>query len=343
MAMALALSGIATGCSLLATPVPPTVGAPSPAPAGGIGYVVCPDEVTPVELATRTAEAPIRLPISGTPALGDFAIATSPAGRWAFVGTTTSVSQSAPSSRGSSTSGKGSSPGSQTTTRSENVVVPIDLTSQWAMTPIVIPGQGGTHAIAVMPNGRIVLTAIGSAVVPVDAVTRDVGTPLHLGAGHTVYGLALDPVGPMAYALVNGGVIPFDTADATAGTEIPTGMSVSSVYSQHGVVVSADGTTVYTLGQGGQEYGGRVVPIAAASGSTLPATSFDAFGVTDPAALAFAPGGTSLLVVEGPGRTGVFVVAGFDTVIPYTAAARTFGRPIAVCSGATSMVVARSP
>ncbi len=375
-AATLVLAGVVTGCSLVASPVPPTTGAPSLAPSGGIGYVVCPDAVTPVELATRTAEAPIRLPISGTPVLGDFAITTSPDGRWAYVETATSVA--APASAAPQ--------GVQPATRTENVVVPIDVTSQKATAPIVLPGQGGTHAIAVMPGGRIVLAAVGSTVVPFDAVTRAVGTPLQLGAGHIVYGLALDPVDPTAYALVSGGVIPFDTARATAGTEIPTGLSVSSVYSPHGVVVSPDGSTVYALGQGGPDFGGRLVPIVAASGTTRAATSFDRFGITDPAAVAFAPDGSSLLVadaandsiipvplavpadpgppvpvasrasdgdrraighptdvVEGSGRTGVFVVAGFDSVIPYAAAGGTFGRPIAVCSGATSMVVAPAP
>ena len=47
--------------------------------------MVCPNAVTPVELATHTAEAAIPLPITGTPDLGDFAIATSPDGRWAYV------------------------------------------------------------------------------------------------------------------------------------------------------------------------------------------------------------------------------------------------------------------
>ena len=56
-----------------------------------MGYVVCPNAVTPVELATHTAEAAIPLPISGTPALGNFAIATSADGRWAYVVTSDGV------------------------------------------------------------------------------------------------------------------------------------------------------------------------------------------------------------------------------------------------------------
>ncbi len=86
------------GCSLFSTPAPPTVVAPSLSPPGALGYVVCPNAVTPVELATHTAEPDIRLPISGTPDLGNFAIATSPNGRWAYVVTSDGVTPS-PSTR----------------------------------------------------------------------------------------------------------------------------------------------------------------------------------------------------------------------------------------------------
>ncbi len=74
-----------TGCGLFAQPHPEPASGSSLAPVGSVGYVVCTNAVTPVELATRTAEAAIPLPISGTPDLGNFAIATSSDGRWAYV------------------------------------------------------------------------------------------------------------------------------------------------------------------------------------------------------------------------------------------------------------------
>jgi DNA-binding beta-propeller fold protein YncE len=267
-----------------------------------------------------------------------------------------------------------------------NVVIPINLITQRALAPIIIPGQGGTHAIVVMPGGRTVLAASGTTIVPVDAVTHDVGTPLDLGAGHTVFGLALNPKSTTLYALVVGGVVPVNTASATAGVEIPTGLSVSSVYSPHGIVVTDDGATVYVVGQGGADYGGRVLPIVAATGTTLPTTGFDQFGISDPAAIAVTPDGSDLLVVDsannwvnpvavatfsrpgeparlplrtgntaatgtqhptdivlGPGRTGSFIVDGFNSVVPYAPGSRVFGRSIPVCSGASSMVVAPAP
>ena len=106
--------------------------------------------------------------------------------------------------------------------------------------------------------------------------------------------MALDPASTTLYALVPGGVIPVDTANATAGAAIPTGLSVSSVYSPHGIVVTDDGATVYVVGQGGTDFGGRVLPIAAATGATGPATGFDRFGISDPAAVAVTADGSSL-------------------------------------------------
>lgn len=293
------------GCSLFATPRPAPTHDSSLAPAGPVGYVVCPDAVTPVELATRTAEAEIPLPVAGTPVLGNFAITTSADGRWAYVVTSSGIlhprataSGMPPATTGSATTATSgaTAPGSDQGVR--NVVIPIDLTSQRASPPIPIPGQGGTHAIALMANGRTILAASGSTIVPVDAVTRDVGTPLDLGAGHTVFGLALDPRSSLLYALVPGGVVPVDTATAAARAEIPTGLSVSSVYSPHGIVVSADGSTVYVVGQGGPDYGGRVLALATATAALLAASGFDRFGISDPAALALTTGGSGLLVVD---------------------------------------------
>ncbi len=296
------MASLLSSCSLFATPRPAPLVEPSMAPPGAVGYVVCPTAVTPVELATDTAEAPIALPISGSPVLGDFAIATSPDGQWAYVVTsdgTVAASPSpstsvAPVTAGTAPTSSGT-PGAGTV---QNVVIPIDLATQQAEPPIRIPGSGATHAIVVLSGGRTVLAASGSTIVPVDAATGRVGTPLDLGPGRTIFGMALDPAGTTLYALVAGAVIPVDTSDESAGTPIPTGLSVSSVYSPHGIVVTGDGATVYVVGQGGTDFGGRVLPIAAATGTPGTATGFDRFGISDPAAVAVTADGTSLLVAD---------------------------------------------
>ncbi len=391
--MAILVLGTATvtlaGCSLFATPRPAPLQDQSLAPAGPVGYVVCPNSVTPVELSTNTAEADIPLPISGTPVLGDFAIAVSPDGHWAYVVTSDGVI-SQPS--GSSTSVPPATSGAATTAPSgapesvQNVIIPIDLVTQHAEQPIPIPGSGGTHAIVVLPGGQTILAASGTSIVPVDAATHRVGTPLDLGAGRTIFGMALDPAGTTLFALVPGAVIPVDTSDATAGAAIPTGLSVSSVYSPHGIIVTDNGATVYVLGQGGPDFGGRVLPIAASTGVAGPATGFDRFGISDPAAVAVTSDGATVLVADaannwvnpilvatfsspsnpvrlpqlssdstatgtghptdiviGPGQTEAYLVDGFDAVIPYSPGSQTFGDPITVCSGASSMAVAAAP
>ena len=189
--------------------------------------MVCPNAVTPVELATDTAEAPSALPISGTPVLGDFAIATSPDGKWAYVVTSDGV---VPVLLGVSTTVPPATvglvhhhvtghPGRWPV---QNVVIPIDLATQQASRPSPIPGHGGTHAIVVLPDGRTVLAASGSYHRPGRRRRPATSvTPLDLGAGRTIFGMALDPASTTLFALVAGAVIPVDTATATAGAADP--------------------------------------------------------------------------------------------------------------------------
>ncbi len=378
-----AVALVLSGCSLVGTPSPPSVKDASLAPTGPVGYVVCPAAVTPVELDTATPEAAIALPLPSPAPIGNFAIATSPDGRWAYVVTTfggtaaatPTVLAGGPSTAATADGAAGNSE-----------VIPIDLVSQRAGQPIPLPGLGGTHAILVLPGGRTVLAGDGTAIVPVDVASRRVGTPIDLGAGHTVYGLALAPAGTTLYALVPGGVFPVDTVHGSAGPEIPTGLAISSVYSPHGIAVTADGATVYVAGQGGADFGGRVLPIVTATRATLQPTGFDRYrhrrsrrpgpgrrrfvdaggrqrqqldqpgrnghlyrsSATRPAAAA--PGSTSTSgtehptdIVTGPGGTGVFIVDGFTSLIPYQPATQRFGRPVAVCSGASSMAIAPAP
>lgn len=308
------------GCSLFATPRPALVAGPSLAPPGAVGYVVCPAAVTPIELSTDTAEAAIDLPVTGAPPPGDDAIATSPDGTWAYVATTeggpASAAASAPgepvtkatASRAQRSTGGGQAQQSTSGGTGQSVVIPVNLVTQHAARPIVIPGSGATRAIVVLPGGRTVLAASGSSVVPIGVTHRSIGAPLDFGITHPIFGMALNPAGTRLYVLVAGGVFPVDTASMiagqvttgrmTAGALIPTGLAISSVYSPHGIAVTANGSTVYAIGQGGTDFGGRVLPIAAATGSPQPAASFDRFGIAAPAALAVAPDGSKVFVVD---------------------------------------------
>ena len=68
--LAMAASVGLGGCSLFSS-ASPTTTPRSLSPSGSVGYVVCPNAVTPVELARdNTVEPDIPLPISGTPPPG---------------------------------------------------------------------------------------------------------------------------------------------------------------------------------------------------------------------------------------------------------------------------------
>ncbi len=370
------------GCSLVAVPSQPALSGPSFAPPGDIAYAVCPDAVTPVELSSSLAEANIPLRVKGTPGIGNASIATSPDGRWAYVVTTEGEpSGSHPATPVPVTTGVAPAPAGPS---GQNVVIPVNLVTQQAGRPIDIPGSGPTHGIVVLPGGRTAIAASGTSVVPVDLTRDRAGTPLDLGAGHTVFGMALNPAGTTLYVLVAGGVIPVNTVAATAGTPIVTGLSVSSVYSPHGIAVAPGGATVYVIGQGGPDYGGRVIPITASTGALQPAASFDRYGIADPAAVAVSPDGTTLYVVDAadnwvlplpvasfasppapvrlpvqtngsggtqhpsdiviaPGGVTAYIVDGFTDLVPFTLASQSFGSPIPVCPGASSVAIAPAP
>jgi len=226
------------GLLAVATPRPAPVDDPSMAPPGAVGYVVCPTAVTPVELATDNGRSPIELPISGSPVLGDFAIATSPDGQWAFVVTSDGVAPSSRPPRRPCPRPPPAPPPRLARHRSSRCRAGPERRD---------PHRSGHPAGGIAypdprrrrhprhrgpADGRTVLAASGNSIVPIDAATRQVGTPLDLGAGRTIFGMALDPTDATLYALVAGAVIPVNTSNATAGAPIPTGLSVSSVYSQ---------------------------------------------------------------------------------------------------------------
>jgi DNA-binding beta-propeller fold protein YncE len=89
-----------------------------------------------------------------------------------------------------------------------------------------------------------------------------------------------------------------DTGHATAGAPIPTGLTVSSVYSPHGIAISPDGSTLYVIGQGGKDFGGRLLPISVASRALQTEASFDQFGIASPASLILLPTTLAAYVVD---------------------------------------------
>ena len=385
VALVAAAVPLLASCTLFRAPPTPNVGNASQAPVQAVGYVACPSSVTPIELATGTAEADIPLPISGSPSLGDYAIATSPDGRWAYVVTSDGSSSSGSPATSAIPATTGATPGGAAQPAqpgSQNVVVPIDLLSQRAGRPIDIPGDGSTHGIVVSPDGTTVYAVSGSTVVPVDVADRHVGTPVDVGPTHPIFGLVENPSATKLYALVAGGVFPISLSDGTVGAPIVTGLSVSSVYSPHGIAISSDGSTLYTVGEVAGS-GGRIAAMSTVTGVVGPVGSFDSFGMGTPSALVLVPDGSAAFVTDlgnnwvdpvpvprtlapsprsgsRPAATGwrssiratsssrapgpqAYVVAGFDTVLPFNVVARQYGNAIPVCAGASSMSIALTP
>ena len=382
------------GCSLFATPTPAPVTDPgSLAPAGPVGYVVCSDAVTPVELDTHTAEAadpPAHPGDTGPRQFRHRHLDRRP------VGLRGDQRRGGAEPIGRLHLGSAGHPQRQrhqpttgTTTPSgvavQNVVIPINLVTQKAEAPIKIPGQGGTHAVVVLPGGRIVLAASGSTIVPVDVATgqgRNTARP-RTGPHHLRHG----PRPHQHHPLRLGGR---RRVPGRHGQRHRRGGDPHRAVRLVGLLAARhrrhrgrqDGLCG---GAGGHRLRGRVLPIVAASGTTAAPTGFDRSAspirprwpspptdslllvadaannwvnpvplatFSDPPApvrlpqkSAGASSGTGhpTDIVIGPGDTGAFVVDGFDAVVPFQPASETFGPPIPVCSGASSMAVAPAP
>jgi DNA-binding beta-propeller fold protein YncE len=365
---ALAIGVLLGGCTIFSSPAPPPIAGPPLAPPGAVGYVVCPTKVSPVQLSTGLAEPPIDLPVTGSPVLGNTAIATAPDGKWAYVVATDGTGDASAARREGTAAGGGA------------VVIPVDLATQEPGRPVRIPGHGGTRAIVVTANGATIFAASGTEVVPISASTLRVGTPIQLGSHHQIYGMALNPSGTVLYVLAADGVYPIDLSRDVVGAHISTGLTVSSVDGPHGIAVSPDGGTVYVIGQGGANFGGRIQSIDVATGALGPSGNFDAYGIAAPAAIVVGPSGRNLFVLDAandwiteapaatlapappyriPARSGTaasgvqhptdmvlapggktaYVVDGFDALVPFDITTHAYGAPIGVCSGASSMAI----
>jgi len=364
--LVLATGVLLGGCTIFSSPAPPPVVGPPLAPPGAVGYVVCPTKVSPVQLSTGLAEPPIDLPVTGSPILGNTAIATAPDGKWAYVVATDGTGRAGAAHRA--------------VAGGSAIVIPVDLATQEPGRPVHIPGNGGTRAVVVTANGATILAASGTEVVPISTSTLRVGTPIQLGAHHEIYGMALNPSGTVLYVLAADGVYPIDLSRDAAGAVISTGLTISSVDGPHGIAVSPNGSTVYVIGQGGANFGGRIQSIDVTTGALGPSGTFDAYGIAAPAAIVVGPSGHNLFVLDAandwiteapaatlvpappyripaepgtaaagvqhptdmvlaPGGSTAYVVDGFDALVPFHLTSHTYGAPIGVCSGASSMAI----
>jgi DNA-binding beta-propeller fold protein YncE len=194
------------------------------APDGQTAYVVneISDSLTPIDLATEKPETPIypvTSPYSGGSELAGIAI--TPNGTTAYV------------------------VNDRWTSSTPNEVVPVDLATGKAGTPIHLGDPQGTpRNIAIAPNGlsayvtEIVLkSGYGSAVVPIDLATGVASAPIYLGEqGHSrvvvePWSIAISPDGRFAYVADEGvgWVTPIDLATNTAEAPVRTGYKSEAV------------------------------------------------------------------------------------------------------------------
>ena len=198
--------------------------------AGPVGYVVCPDAVTPVELRSHARR-------------GAHPVCRSPGRR----PSATTRSRSPPTDGGPSWSR--SRP--RRADRPRNVLIPIDLATRAGRTADRAARHGRPRAVVVMHDGRTVLAASGTTVVPVDVASRAVGRPLDLGAGQDGVGHGPQPDdGHRSTCWSRTASSPSTRRRPRRVPPIPTGLTVSSVSSPHGLVVSPDGATLCVAGQG---------------------------------------------------------------------------------------------
>ena len=325
--------------------------------------MVCPDAVTPVELATAPPEADIPLPISGTPAPGDFAIATSPNGRWAYVVTTDGVS---PSHRSTGGTGTGDHRSGHHRTRPDRAERgdPRRPGHPAGGDPDRRPGHGrhprhGGHARTGPPCWR----PAASTVVPVDVATRQVGAPSTSGPATPSPAWRSTRPAPSSTSWC-----PTASSRSTPSTPRPGRPSPPDWPCRRCPRPTARGHRrrrhlLRRPARGGPTTAAGCSPSAPPPGPSGRRPSFDRFGIADPAALAVTPDGTSCWwptrpttgstrsrwrpspprpprcgcpadatggtdhptdIVIGPGGTTAYIVDGFDTVLPYSRS-QTFG------------------
>ena len=257
----------------------------------GTAYVITSGAgtVTPIDLASNTAGKPID--VLGEPV----AMAVTPDGRTAYVAS------------GATNSGRGAT--------SDQTVTPIDLTTDTAGKPIILPDPA--DAIAIAPNGKTAYVMNGFPTRTVTLIDLATGTP---GKPITLEGepedIVMPPHGKTAYVTVamdaktvNGrlqtsfGFAPFDLATNKVGKPVSLGAAQPGA-----IAIAPDGKTAYVVSQSSSTVI-TMTPIDLTTNtaeraikiSTEPGPTSGYFG--QPLAIAIAPDGMTAYVADGASST----------------------------------------
>jgi len=207
--------------------------------------------VTPIETATNTALAPIKLPVlprNGRGYLSEIAI--TPNGRTAYI--LDGVQEGKPYF---------------------NVVIPVNLATDTALAPIPLEASGLASGIVIAPGGRTAYVLSSRAVTPIDTATNRAEPAISLPAtAGYAYDIAMTPNGKSIYVLTPRGVIPIRTASRAVLPMIKVPMLANFTE----LAIIPDGRTMYVGAsitrpstynghKFGNVVGGGVVPISTAT------------------------------------------------------------------------------
>ncbi|HEY7948430.1 MAG TPA: YncE family protein [Acidimicrobiales bacterium] len=231
-------------------------------------------------------------------------------------------SDNGPGTRAPALGGSLSSSGATAYLTSGPSIIPVDLATGTATSPISLPGRV-TEAVAITPDGRTAYVTTyessspyAAAVVPIDVASGTVDSPISVPIG--IAGIAITPDGRTAYVTTGapGEIIPIDLADESIGSPI----SVPGI--RPGIAITPDGlTALTTVGPN------TVVPVDLATRTVGTPISLP----VGASAVAVAPDGSTAYAI-GPTSTG-------SAVVPIDLARNAAGPPIPVPAGADGIAV----
>jgi DNA-binding beta-propeller fold protein YncE len=260
------------------------------APNGKTAYVGGEEDVVPINLATNTADKPIRIPTRS------WAMAFTPDGKTLYVlnpfersvtpistATNTALAPirlTVPKTAFGYLFDIAVTPNGKTAyvlygvqggRPYANWVIPINLATNTALGPIEIQTPGLASGLVIAHGGRTAYVLSTRAVTPIDTTTNQAEPAIDLPANAgNAYSIALAPDGKMMYALSPRGVVPIRTASRTVLPMI----NVPKIQPATEIAISPDGKTIYVgafihrlPAQHGitLHSGGGVVPISTAT------------------------------------------------------------------------------
>ena len=259
------------------------------APNGRTAYVAAEEDIFPINLATNTADKPIRIPtrswaMAFTPDGSTLYVVNPEAGIVTPIRTATNtalapIKLTVPKTAFGYLFDIAITPNGKTAyvlygvqggRPYANWVIPINLATNTALGPIAIQTPGLASGLVIAHGGRTAYVLSTRAVTPIDTATNQAEPAISLPANAgNAYSIALAPNGKMMYALSPRGVVPIRTASRTALPMI----KVPQIEPVTELAIAPNGKTIYVGAstrrsrQGGltMDSGGGVVPISTAT------------------------------------------------------------------------------